>query len=554
MAPRCLSVLVALLLPPLAGCSAPTLSDLDADQGPEHTLVEVSGSNLFAARIVWDAGTPAEREIPGGFLGPYMFSVPPGAAPGVHPVALRNANGTSATLDFTVTPPQPFGPPRVDRVTVVAASFSGNQVDVALFVQGANIDVGAVVVVDGVDVATIAHKGLKHDLLGTDPVVLGYPIYHYLGLFALPDPMNAGASIDVQVRNLDGVTSAAFDTTLPTDADSLDSDGDALLDVWERDGYDADGDGSVDVDLPALGADPDRPDIFVEIDVMQGLGNPPIQAAGGNPGVFELATSMFADAPVLNPWHPSGINLVIDATGTLANSPVLHFGTIVPGNATTTDFVDLRDANFTAARDDVYHYGIWGDMMVGGFSGISDVDFGGSGVGDDFLVSFDDFGNAFQTLRSQVETLVHELGHGLGQRHGGLTHRRFNPQYWSAMSYTWQLRSGRTDANRVSRVTCAPIYWSDAAALEPNGAPPAAPNAVTDYSHGMGPTLVENDGSLQEPTGVCGPAVDWNDDGDNTDTDVSTDANDEGGDGETLVDVSNWRELRFDGPASDGSL
>ena len=49
-----------------------------------------------------------------------------------------------------------------------------------------------------------------------------------------------------------------------------DSDGDALPDKWETDGVDVDGDGTVDLDLPAMGADPDHKDVFVEIDAMAG--------------------------------------------------------------------------------------------------------------------------------------------------------------------------------------------------------------------------------------------------------------------------------------------
>ena len=148
---------------------------------------------------------------------------------------------------------------------------------------------------------------------------------------------------------------------------------------------------------------------------------------------------------------------------------------------------------------------------------------------------------------------MHEFGHNLGQRHGGDTHSPYKPNYWSAMSYTWQLRSGRGNATRRSRVTCAPIYWADDTATEPGGAAPAAPNAVTDYSHGMGPTLVENDGSLDEPTGVCGAPVDWNNDGDTTDTGLSVDADDNGAANETLQDFANWRALDFGGPESDGT-
>ena len=50
-----------------------------------------------------------------------------------------------------------------------------------------------------------------------------------------------------------------------TDTD-VDSDG--IWDSWEKNGIDSDGDGNVNVDLPAMGSDPNKPDIFVEVDWM----------------------------------------------------------------------------------------------------------------------------------------------------------------------------------------------------------------------------------------------------------------------------------------------
>jgi hypothetical protein len=480
--------------------------------------------------------------------------VPPGATPGPHPVALRNSRGTSGTLDFNVTAPLPFGAPRIDRVTLVGATFTGGQVVPVLYVHGANIDVGAVVNVDGSDVATVAHRGLHNELYGTDPDVLGYPVYHYVSLIALPDTQSAGGTLSVTVRNLDGQVSAAFAYGLPDSAAVMDSDGDELLDDWETSGYDADGNGTIDIDLAALGTHPHRPDVLVEVDIMNALANPPLATTPGNPGTFDNVIALFQHAPILNPLGQPGINLILDTSGTVAFTQTLGFGTIIATPAGGTDFFTLKDANFdNAVRDSIYHYAIWGNALAGGYSGISDVDFGGSESGDDFLVSFDDFSAAFQTLRSQIATLAHEFGHNLGQRHGGDTHSIRKPNYWSVMSYAWQLRSGYANAERRQRVTCAPIYWADAAATEPNGAAPAAPNTTVDYSHGMGPPVVENDNSLDEPTGVCGPPVDWNNDGDVTDTSLSTDADDNGVANETLMDFGNWRALLFGGPRSDGS-
>lgn len=248
----------------LAGCAAPTLNALHEASGPERSLVTAEGSNLLFSRVIWNAGLATEQTIPGGFLGGYMFSVPLGATMGNHPVALENNRGRSSILNYTVTAVQPFGSPRVDHIMLISSSFDGaGNVTHLLYVHGANIDVGAVVAVNGVDVATVAHKGLRNDLYGIAPNTLGYPIYHYLALLAAPGARPVGSVLSITVRNLDGQTSAPFNYTLPASLATLDSDGDSLLDTWETNGYDANSDGIIDINLPTLGTDPFRRDVLL---------------------------------------------------------------------------------------------------------------------------------------------------------------------------------------------------------------------------------------------------------------------------------------------------
>ena len=58
--------------------------------------------------------------------------------------------------------------------------------------------------------------------------------------------------------------SDAHEASLGTDPNNSDTDGDSLPDGWEVNGHDF-------VDLAALGANPLRKDIFIEIDYMTGL-------------------------------------------------------------------------------------------------------------------------------------------------------------------------------------------------------------------------------------------------------------------------------------------
>ncbi|WP_290689031.1 MULTISPECIES: hypothetical protein [unclassified Haematobacter] len=86
---------------------------------------------------------------------------------------------------------------------------------------------------------------------------------------------------------------------------SGDADGDGLLDTWEISGLDADGDGTIDIDLPAMGADPQHQDIFLELDYETGR-------APTRDGINAMKRA-FAAAPRPNPDGTTGINLHVDA-------------------------------------------------------------------------------------------------------------------------------------------------------------------------------------------------------------------------------------------------
>ena len=95
-------------------------------------------------------------------------------------------------------------------------------------------------------------------------------------------------------------------------ADPLDSDGDALPDDWELQGVDVDGNGTVDLDLPALGADAFHKDVFVEVDWMEVPG-PEGHSDAYLLGALERVRQAFLAAPVDNPDGQTGIVLHVDA-------------------------------------------------------------------------------------------------------------------------------------------------------------------------------------------------------------------------------------------------
>ena len=536
--------LVLLAVIPLTACARPELAGFDLPEGTwPRALVVVRGTDLSRSRIIWDAGTRDERVLPGAFLGAGFFSIPPGASQRAHAVALEGPNGRSPSVSLTVKGATAFPRPRIDYVTLLGALFdTPRKVKATLYVQGANFDIGAIVAINGNDVATTTDKTLLNDWHGVPVSELDYPIYRYVSTIAIAGERMAGSPINVTVRNLDGTVSPVFKYKLPTSAADMDSDGDRLLDSWETAGYDANGDGIVDVDLPALGADPKRRDLFVEIDVMDNVMHPPA------PETFAAAQAMFKAAPIINPLTTNGINLVLDVSGkpclpAATGGPVCSFQKIsfdaghplpIPPNPTAfVRFSSLKANNFdNAKRGRIYHYGIWGIDMNIDASGESD-------FADDFVVAFDGYPSTYQTVRSQVEELVHEIGHDLRQLHGGDSHQpKYKPNYLSVMSYNWALRTGwPQNTDRQSRVTCLPFYYAATGADEAGGAVYMPLNTVVDYSEGMAKTLVRPPKKSAAPPTLCGKVVQF----DALGAGVSTSR-----------DFANWPALAFDGPVLNG--
>jgi hypothetical protein len=255
---------------------------------------------------------------------------------------------------------------------------------------------------------------------------------------------------------------ARYSFTLVVGEEAADADGDALPDVWEEEGVDTDGDGSVDLDLPAMGADPLHKDLFLEIDHMQG--HALLQSA------VDVVTQSFADAPVANPDGTTGIALHVDNGPASTMNPrtgatwagrsdrdelphVEVLGEHVGGEYDWTEFDVLKETGFAAEREPVFHYAISGH----GYGSPTETSSGISrGIeGSDLLVTLGvgcagTGADCTHTQPEQAGTLMHELGHNLGLRHGGGDGMNYKPNYLSIMNYAFQfvgLRS-RTEPPR----------------------------------------------------------------------------------------------------------
>lgn len=275
----------------------------------------------------------------------------------------------------------------------------------------------------------------------------------------IPHPILSATATDA-----DGNTSEVSWVCADTDADgSVDADRDGLCDSWETTGLDYDGDGAPDLDLRGAGAELDETDLFVEVDWMRGHeplagGFADVTAAfAASPEGYALHVETDEEVPLLSPLQ-FGDRAVAGARGTfqgVKNGDPLgpcgtgdadgHFGTRADRMA------DTCPARLGARRL-VYRYALFGNQYA------EDVESSGVGelFGDDFMVTIGSWSEEGRRVTAglgaaatadsarqivEASTFMHELGHTLGQRHGGAEDLNCKPNYPSIMSYALQFPS-----------------------------------------------------------------------------------------------------------------
>ncbi len=237
-----------------------------------------------------------------------------------------------------------------------------------------------------------------------------------------------------------------------------DADGDGLPDSWETNGVDVDGNGTIDLDLPAMGADPRHKDIFVELDHM--VGHEISDAA------LEVVVHSFAAAPVANPDGTTGITLHVDnGSGSLMDPRTgagwgsLSQAEAIPevnplgvvganGDYDWTAFQALETSHFSSLRRPAFHYAVSvHDFDPSHLSGLSRNAAATQEGASDFLISLGGICSAdpcTPKLGVQAGTFMHELGHNLGLGHGGTDDDNYKPNYLSIMNYAFQLSGVHT--------------------------------------------------------------------------------------------------------------
>ena len=229
----------------------------------------------------------------------------------------------------------------------------------------------------------------------------------------------------------------------------LDSDGDSFYDEWEINGYDADGDGIIDVDLPAMGADPNVPDIFVEVDWM-------VKPATTITGFELLAEESFAPdhiymEEVYLAFKRHDINLHVDAgpdsvdfvTGKKWGK--LSGGSEVPYVKEIRAEADLWPTEMDPARERIFRHAIFCDKVFtpeyNMFNQMVYKRTGGvtHGYYDQYFLVGNPTANSYAVSnRIAVAIFMHELGHTLGLKHGGSDNINYKPNYLSIMNYLFQ--------------------------------------------------------------------------------------------------------------------
>lgn len=272
---------------------------------------------------------------------------------------------------------------------------------------------------------------------------------------------SSAASSYITIANTNGVAgegtatiSAANGATITTlSCGTSDSDLDAICNTWDAAGgvitYTEGASSGTYVLSTSHGTaiSSTKDDVYVEIDYMSGhtpdanaIADVVAKFNAASPGVtlHVVVDEAIPHLDVLNYWTDADSDLTNDYD----NLKKTWFGTSAERNIAGDD-VSLREGNLKLkAKAQVYRYGIYAHC-IGSSSGPS-----GSAElkGNDFILGMgcgftEVGGHSVGSRNEQAGTLMHEMGHLLGLRHGGDEDTNCMPDYRSVMSYSRQLPS-----------------------------------------------------------------------------------------------------------------
>ena len=311
-----------------------------------------------------------------------------------------------------------------------------------------------------------------------------------------------------------------------------------------------------------MGARTGQKDIFIEVDYMDST----------DPGVIPRRESL---QMVVDSFNAQSIKVHFDAGTTFGSgfsttdfnlgqgSAVVAYEPCVTMDQTTCSLntssrrsiYDWKSEYMDLRRRNVFHYLLMGNSQLAnggaGSSGLAEL------IGNDLLVTMGSWGLATTPggslnllINWQASTLMHELGHNLGLRHGGNEDTNYKPNYWSIMNYMYQLNG----LDQAPNASTAFQRWrkeeGDGSPLlcSLTNSPCGSPSQfIMSYSDGTSSSLDET--ALSEAANIGrgttgGSYADWNLNGSLTGGTISRDLN---GDSTntTLSDYNDWGNLNF---------
>ncbi|WP_444998227.1 Ig-like domain-containing protein [Aliikangiella sp. IMCC44359] len=221
--------------------------------------------------------------------------------------------------------------------------------------------------------------------------------------------------------------------------------------------------------------------------------------------------------------------------------------------------LDHKIMNFDIRRRSIFHYLLMASSQnadgSGGSSGVAEI------YGNDLIVTMGNWGFSMETeaaanttINMQASTIMHELGHNLGILHGGNENTNWKPNHLSIMNYMYQLNGLPTIGDREGDRYYRRFFWDNLNCNLAGNTLTFAPSVATadfkmDYSSGGGAAI--NEASVDETKGLGrtgSVAVDFNCNGNDAETLVNLDVNNDGNNAGVLNDVNEWDdivELRF---------
>jgi hypothetical protein len=348
--------------------------------------------------------------------------------------------------------------------------------------------------------------------------------------------------VDDQAGNGEPRASDAADGAIA----DVDSDGDGLPDSVETNthvfvsrtdtgtdpkNWDSDADGIADGDevlgtaaglnLPAMGTNPLRKNILIEYDWFEDGNECAAHSHRPTAATVKVVSATFAGSPVRNPDGSTGVTVIHDygqGGAFSGGNRIADSDGVIDGGVSDSDFANYRANNFAANRQGYFHYA----LLPHRYGTNSESSGQAHIVGDNLIVSL----YCQNTDYNVAATIVHELGHNLGLRHGGNVDTNYKPNYNSVMNYMYQFNGVDTDCT-----------------------PPG--NGVIDYSRNQRISLDEN--ALDERKGTCGAtAWDWNGNG-SIESRISLDINRDSTLA-VLTDYDDWAAIVYDWHGRPGAL